>query len=103
MEINLTSTLNEVLQALSGTWNISTGDGWKVLEIGKMRLFKKLVEKDRDDSSIALPSQFINNRQEITPYLTFKRDSISGGLINLQQTAIDLQSKEAMMVIILQF
>lgn len=103
MEINNTSPVKEVLQALSGTWDLSSGDGWKVIELGKMRLFKRLVEKDRTSNSIALPSRFINNRNEVTPYLTFKRDTVSGGLINLQQTAIDLQSDEAMLVVIIQY
>lgn len=103
MEVNYTSPLKEVLQALSGTWNLSSGDGWKVIELGKIRLFKRLVEKDRESNSIPLPSRFISNRTEVTPYLTFKRDTVSGGLINLQQTAIDLQSNEAMLVVIIQY
>lgn len=103
MEVNYTSPLKEVLQALSGTWDLSSGDGWKVIELGKIRLFKRLVEKDRESNSIPLPSRFINNRTEVTPYLTFKRDTVSGGLINLQQTAIDLQSNEAMLVVIIQY
>ena len=103
MEINNTSPLNEVLQALSGTWDLSSGDGWKVIELGKMRLFKRLVEKDRSSNSIALPDRLLKNREEATPYLTFKRGSVSGGLINLQQTAIDLQSDDAMLVVIIQY
>ena len=103
MEINFASPLNEVLQALSGTWDLSSGDGWKVIELGKMRLFKKFVEKDRDSNSIPLPTRLIGNRTEVTPYLPFKRDTVSGGLINLQQTAIDLQSNEAMLVVIIQY
>ena len=103
MEVNYTSPIKEVLQALSGTWDLSSGDGWKVIELGKIRLFKRLVEKDRESNSIPLPSRFINNRTEVTPYLTFKRDTVSGGLINLQQTAIDLQSNEAMLVVIIQY
>lgn len=103
MEVNYTSPLKEVLQALSGTWDLSSGDGWKVIELGKIRLFKRLVEKDRESNSIPLPSRFISNRTEVTPYLTFKRDTVSGGLINLQQTAIDLQSNEAMLVVIIQY
>ena len=103
MEINNTSPLKEVLQALSGTWDLSSGDGWKVIELGKIRLFKRLVEKDRSSNSIALPSSLINDRTEVTPYLKFKKDTVSGGLINLQQTAIDLQSDDAMLVVIIQY
>lgn len=103
MEINNSSPLQEVLQALSGTWDISESDGWKVLEVGKFRIFKKLTPKDRTETSIALPPKFINQRKEITPYLTFKADTMSGGIINLQQTAIDLGTTDPMLVVIIQF
>ena len=103
MQINNTSPLREVLQAISGTWDLSSDNGWKCLEVGKIRLFKRMVDKDRESTSVELPSKFINSREEITPYLTFKKSEVGGGIINLQQTAIDLQSNEAMMVIIIQF
>ena len=103
MEINNTSPLNEVLQALGGTWDLTESDGWKVLEVGKFRIFKKLAEKDREETSIPLPDKFIKQRKEITPYLTFKADTMSGGIINLQQTAIDLGTTDAVLLVIIQF
>lgn len=103
MELNLTSTLDEIRQGLSGTYEISEADGWKVLENGRLRIFKKLVESGRSSNSITLPQKFIDNRNEITPYITFKRSTIGGGIINLQQTAIDLGTRDSMVVMIIQF
>lgn len=103
MQINNASPIREVLQAISGTWDLSSDNGWKCLEVGKIRLFKRMVEKDRESTSVELPSKFINSRDEITPYVTFKKSEVGGGIINLQQTAIDLQTNEAMVVLIVQF
>lgn len=94
MQINYSSSLSEVVQALSGTWDISSSNGWKVAELGNVRLFKKLV-----DSQSPLPDTFINNRTEITPYIVFHKDSIEGGIITLQDTAITANG----LVIILQY
>lgn len=83
MDINDRSTVGEILQAISGTWDISVNDGWKCAELGKVRLFKKLV-----DGASPLPDSFIERRNEITPYLVFHKDSVEGGVITLQDTAI---------------
>ena len=72
----------------------STGYIWNLGSIFRQRL---------EVSRSQLPSKFINSREEITPYVTFKKSEVGGGIINLQQTAIDLQTNEAMMVIIIQF
>lgn len=94
MEINDRSPLDEVLQAVSGTWDISTSNGWKCLESGKMKLYKKLVS-----GQSPLPDQFINQRSEITPYWVFHKNSMEGGIILLQDTAITANG----LVVILQF
>lgn len=93
MEINYKSSLNEVVQALSGTWDVSVTNDWKVAELGKVRLFKKLVSGVEP-----LPDSFIERRNEITPYLVFHKDSVEGGVIKLQDTAITANG----LVIILQ-
>ena len=93
MQINLKSNLDEVVQALSGTWDVSVTNDWKVAELGKVRLFKKLVS-----GSEPLPDSFIERRNEITPYLVFHKDSVEGGVITLQDTAITANG----LVIILQ-
>ena len=83
MDVNYKSSLNEVLQAISGTWDVSESNGWRVAELGKIRLFKKLV-----DGASPLPDSFIERRNDITPYLVFHKDTIEGGVITLQDTAI---------------
>lgn len=94
MEINYKSSLDEVLQAIAGTWDVSVNNGWKCAELGKVRLFKKLV-----DGALPLPDSFIERRNEITPYLVFHKDSVEGGVITLQDTAITANG----LVLILQF
>lgn len=83
MVINDRSGIGEILQAINGTWSISTSNDWKCIELGKFRLFKKLV-----NISSPLPEKFIDSRQEITPFLVFQKDTIEGGIITLQDTAI---------------
>lgn len=94
MTVNDKSTLGEILQAISGTWDISVSNGWKCAELGKVRLFKKLL-----DGASPLPDTFIERRTDITPYWVFHKDSVEGGVITLQDTAITADG----LVIILQF
>lgn len=94
MQINYKSNLNEVVQALSGTWDLSVSNDWKVVELGKVRLFKKLI-----DGASPLPDSFIEQRNEIAPYFVFHKDSVEGGVITLQDTAISANG----LVLIVQF
>lgn len=94
MQVNDKSTLSEVLQAISGTWDVSVSNGWRCAELGKVRLFKKLV-----DGASPLPDSFIERRNEITPYIVFHKDTIEGGVITLQDTAISANG----LVVIVQF
>lgn len=94
MQINYKSSLNEVVQALSGTWDVSVSNDWKVVELGNVRLFKKLV-----DGASPLPDSFIERRNEIAPYIVFHKDTIEGGVITLQDTAITANG----LVLIIQF
>ena len=94
MEINYKSSLEEVVQALSGTWDLSTTNDWKVVELGKLRIFKKFVE-----GASPLPDSFIKNRTELVPYLVFQINNVEGGLIKLQDTAITADG----LVLIVQF
>lgn len=94
MQINYKSSLDEVVQALSGTWDVSVSNDWKVVELGKVRLFKKLV-----DGASPLPDSFIERRKEIAPYFVFHKDSVEGGIITLQDTAISANG----LVLIIQF
>lgn len=97
MLINDKSVFKDVLQALTGTWDLSSDDGWKVLELGKVRLFKKILTK----GSNVLPKRFLNNRNEVCPVMLFKKNGITGQTLDLQQNAIDVQ--ENCVCLIIQF
>ena len=97
MIINDKSVLKDVLQSVSGTWDLSTDNGWKVLEMGKVRLFKKLLSK----GSNVLPKKFLNNRKEVCPVMLFTKKGLTGQTLDLQQNAIDV--KENCVCIIIQF
>lgn len=97
MIINDTSVLKDVLQSLAGTWDLSTDNGWKILELGKVRLFKKVLTK----GSNVLPNGFLKNRKEVCPVMLFTKDSLTGQTLDLQQNAIEVQ--ENCICVIIQF
>ena len=97
MIINDKSVLKDVLQSVAGTWDLSTDNGWRVLEMGKVRLFKKLLTK----GSNVLPNKFLNNRKEVCPVMLFTKKGLTGQTLDLQQNAIDV--KENCVCIIIQF
>lgn len=97
MIINDNSVLKDVLQAIAGTWDLSTDDDWKVVESGKVRLFKKLLTK----GSNVLPKKFLNNRKEVCPVMLFTKNGLTGQTLNLQQNAIEVQ--ENCVCLIIQF
>ena len=97
MIVNDKSTLKDVLQSVAGTWDLSTDNGWKVLEMGKVRLFKKLLSK----GSNVLPKKFLNNRKEVCPVMLFTKKGLTGQTLDLQQNAIEVQ--ENCVCIIIQF
>ena len=97
MIINDKSLLKDVLQSVAGTWDLSTDNDWRVLEMGKVRLFKKLLTK----GSNVLPNKFLNNRKEVCPVMLFTKKGLTGQTLDLQQNAIDV--KENCVCIIIQF
>lgn len=84
MQINYKSPLDEVLQALSGTWDISTDNDWKCLEMSNIRIFKKILTT----GSNVLPQKFLYYRNTVTPVILFTKNGIKGQTIDLQQNAI---------------
>ena len=85
MDVNYKSSLDEVLQAISGTWDISvSNDGWKCLEMSNIRIFKKILTT----GSNVLPQKFLNYRNNVTPVILFTKNGIKGQTIDLQQNAI---------------
>ena len=97
MVINDKSVLKDVLQSVAGTWDLSSDNGWKVLEMGKVRLFKKLLTK----GSNVLPKKFLNNRKEVCPVMLFTKVGLTGQTLDLQQNAIEVQ--ENCVCVIIQF
>jgi len=97
MIINDKSVLKDVLQSVAGTWDLSSDNGWKVLELGKVRLFKKIITK----GSNVLPNKFLNNRKEVCPVMLFTKKGLTGQTLDLQQNAIEVQ--ENCVCIIIQF
>lgn len=97
MIINDKSLLKDVLQSVAGTWDLSTDNGWRVLEMGKVRLFKKLLTK----GSNVLPKKFLNNRKEVCPVMLFTKEGLTGQTLDLQQNAIEVQ--ENCVCVIIQF
>lgn len=97
MIVNDKSTLKDVLQSVAGTWDLSTDNDWRVLEMGKVRLFKKLLTK----GSNVLPKKFLNNRKEVCPVMLFTKQGLTGQTLDLQQNAIEVQ--ENCVCIIIQF
>ena len=90
--------MKDVLQALAGTWDLTDDDsGWKVIEIGKIRLFKKILT----EGSNVLPKKFLNNRNEVCPVLLFTKEGLNGQVLDLQQNAINVQ--ENCVCLIIQF
>lgn len=97
MIINDKSLLKDVLQSVAGTWDLSTDNDWRVLEMGKVRLFKKLLTK----GSNVLPKKFLNNRKEVCPVMLFTKKGLTGQTLDLQQNAIEVQ--ENCVCVIIQF
>lgn len=97
MLINSKSVLADVLQACAGTWDVAEDNGWKCVEVGRLRLFRKVCTK----GSNVLPQKFLNERKEVTPVIEFRKDTVSGQTLTLQQSA--LECEENSLCVILQF
>lgn len=96
MIINQGSKINDILQAIAGTWAVSKDNGWKCLEIGEMKVFKKLCQKGNN----VLPETFIKNRNEVTPYMKFEKANLSGGIIGLQDQYITLDENALVIILV---
>ena len=97
MNINFLSKVEDIKQAIAGTWSLSKDHDWTSLEQGNLKLYKKLCTEGKN----VLPDKFLQDREDITPYLAFTKNGVSGGLIRLQQQYIELDSSA--IVIILSF
>lgn len=96
MDINQTSKIEDIKQALYGAWEISEDNGWKCVELGHLKLYKKKCEA----GSNVLPQKFLNERTEVYPVIEFRKNSISGQVLSLTQNAISV-TESCICVIIL--
>lgn len=95
MLINQGSKLADVLQAIQGTWTNVTDNEWTVVELGTIKFYKKMCQKGNN----VLPSTFLKNRTGVVGYLAFTKDNVTGGVINLQQQYIELESNALVIII----
>lgn len=95
MLINFGSKIEDIRQALQGTWNLTKDNDWRCLEMGELKLYRKLCKAGNN----VLPKSFIEQRTDITPYLVFEKDKISGGLITVQEQYVTLESNGLVLII----
>lgn len=95
MIINFGSKLEDIKQALSGTWAVSSDNEWRCVELGSIKLYKKLCQAGKN----VLPSTFMGNRTEIVPYMTFTKDDVSGGIIGVQDQYVELETNALVVII----
>lgn len=95
MIINFGSKLEDIKQALSGTWAVSSDNEWRCVELGSIKLYKKLCQAGKN----VLPSTFMKNRTEVIGYLAFTKDDVTGGCITLQDQYIELKSNALVVII----
>ena len=95
MLINFGSKIEDIRQALQGTWNNITDEGWNVVELGTIKFYKKVCQKGNN----VLPSTFLKNRMDVVGYLAFTKDNVTGGVINLQQQYIELSENSLVIII----
>ena len=89
MNINFLSKVEDIKQAIAGTWSLSKDHDWTSLEQGNLKLYKKLCTKGKN----VLPDKFLQDREDITPYLAFTKNGVSGGVITVQEQYITLFSR----------
>lgn len=95
MTINQGSKIEDVREAIKGTWSVSIDDDWKCVELGAIKLYRKMCKEGNN----VLPSTFLKNRNDVVGYWAFTKDSVTGGVITLQQQYITL-SENALVIII---
>lgn len=95
MTINAGSKIEDILQAIKGTWSVSSDNGWVCKELGEIKIYKKLCEAGNN----VLPATFMKNRTDIVPYMKFEKDQMSGGIITLQDQYITLESNSLVVIL----
>lgn len=95
MIINQTSKIEDILQAIKGTWSVSTDNGWKCCECGEVKFYKKLCEEGNN----VLPETFLKQRNSVVPYMKFEKDKLGGGIIGVQDQYITLDANALVVIL----
>lgn len=95
MIINQGSKIEDIRQAIQGSWSNINDNGWTVVELGTIKFYRKICKAGNN----VLPSTFMKDRHDIMGYIAFMKDSIGGGVITLQDQYITLK-ENALVVII---
>ena len=96
MIINYGSNLDDIRQAIKGTWSVSTDDGWVCKELGEIKIYKKLCNAGDN----ILPSTFMKNRTDIVPFIKFEKNGMSGGIITQQDQYITLEANALVVILV---
>lgn len=95
MIINQGSKIEDIKEAVKGTWSVSTDNGWKCVELGTIKLYRKLCQEGTN----VLPNEFLQNRENIVSYMAFTKNNVTGGVIGVQDQAITLESNALVIII----
>ena len=95
MNINFLSKIEDIKQAVGGTWALSVDDGWTCLEQGNLKIYKKLCNSGKN----VLPNKFISERDDITPFLAFTKSGVTGGVIGVQDQYITLNANSLVLIV----
>lgn len=97
MNINERSNISDILEAIQGSWDYykDSSTSWVCYEMGKIKIWRKLCQKGKN----VLPDKYLKDRESVTPYLKFAKDSVTGGCITLQQQYIDLDSSAVIVIL----
>lgn len=95
MLINFGSNIDDIKQAIAGTWSVSQDDGWRCVELGHIKLYKKMCKAGKT----VLPSTFMKERTEVVGYMAFSKDDVTGGCITLQDQYIELKTNALVVII----
>jgi hypothetical protein len=103
MIINLGSKLDDIRQAIQGSWSNTEEevqqdglyDKWTVVELGTIKFYRRLCMAGKN----VLPQSFMKSRDRVMGYLAFTKDEVRGGCIGLQDQYIELEDNALVVII----
>ena len=95
MIINPGSKIEDIRQAIQGTWSNIKDNDWSIIELGTIKIYQKLCNSGKN----VLPNTFLKNRTSICGYFAFTKNAVNGGVIGVQDQYIELESNSLVLVI----